>query len=472
MLRRQRQIRSQVQRVADAGLFALSFWLAYLVRSNAGLLGAPVVNALAWLGGTPEIEPFESYLWLFVVVILLSLVLLELQGFYDRPLLASRRQSAWQLLKVCTLIPIGVVIASFFVKVQLARAVIPIFGVASFVLLMAKEELVRRWVLSRMGQAQLRKRLILVGTKEDTGRLLDDRRRRGIQDIDFVAALDVNETSLETLIELLHEHSANGVVLSATHTYFGQIEKVIQACELEGVEVWLMADFFKTRISQTVLDDFYGRPMLVFRSAPDISWQSLTKKAIDLSVSFILLAVGWPLLLLVALIIRLTSPGPVLFRQQRSGLNGRPFTMYKFRSMVTNAEQLKQELAAFNEMEGPVFKVSHDPRVTPFGRFMRKFSIDEAPQLINVLRGEMSLVGPRPLPVDEVKRFSDLAHRRRLSVKPGITCLWQISGRNEIKSFSDWVRLDLEYIDNWSLWLDLKILLRTIPVVLLGTGAK
>jgi lipopolysaccharide/colanic/teichoic acid biosynthesis glycosyltransferase len=146
--------------------------------------------------------------------------------------------------------------------------------------------------------------------------------------------------------------------------------------------------------------------------------------------------------------------------------------LYKFRTMVTNAEQLKAELAAMNEMSGPVFKVTRDPRITPIGKWLRKYSLDEFPQLFNVLRGEMSLVGPRPLPVDEVKRFHDMAHRRRLSVKPGLTCLWQISGRNNVSNFSDWVRLDLEYIDNWSLWLDIGILFRTIPVVLLGTGAK
>jgi len=179
-----------------------------------------------------------------------------------------------------------------------------------------------------------------------------------------------------------------------------------------------------------------------------------------------------PVFLMVALLIKLTSPGPILFRQLRSGLNGAPFTIYKFRTMVTDAEQRKHELESMNEMSGPVFKVTRDPRVTRLGRWLRKYSIDELPQLFNVLRGEMSLVGPRPLPVDEVKRFHDVAHRRRLSVKPGLTCLWQISGRNQIAEFSDWVRLDLEYIDNWSIWLDFKILFRTVPVVLMGTGAK
>jgi exopolysaccharide biosynthesis polyprenyl glycosylphosphotransferase len=277
---------------------------------------------------------------------------------------------------------------------------------------------------------------------------------------------------VQGLVELLHEHSVNGVILSARHAYFEQVEAAIRACELEGVEAWLVADFFKAQLSRTSFDDFYGWPVLVFRSAPESSWPRAIKMMLDTVGSFsLLLALSW-MFALIALLIKFTSPGPVLFRQQRSGINGRPFTIYKFRTMVTNAEQLKHELAAMNEMTGPVFKVTNDPRVTRVGKFLRKYSLDEFPQLFNVLRGEMSLVGPRPLPVDEVRRFNDLAHRRRLSVKPGLTCLWQISGRSNVTDFRDWVRLDLEYIDNWSLWLDLKILWGTLPAVLAGTGAK
>ncbi|HXS68666.1 MAG TPA: sugar transferase, partial [Candidatus Polarisedimenticolia bacterium] len=193
---------------------------------------------------------------------------------------------------------------------------------------------------------------------------------------------------------------------------------------------------------------------------------------LDIIVSaLVLISLSW-MYLLIAVLIKLTSKGPVLFRQQRSGLNGRPFTIYKFRTMGVDAEQRKQELASRNEMRGPVFKVTNDPRVTPIGKILRRCSIDEFPQFFNVLRGEMSLVGPRPLPVDEVKRFDDFSHRRRLSVKPGLTCLWQISGRNNVVDFKEWVRLDLEYIDNWSLWLDMKIICRTVPAVLAGVGAK
>jgi exopolysaccharide biosynthesis polyprenyl glycosylphosphotransferase len=250
------------------------------------------------------------------------------------------------------------------------------------------------------------------------------------------------------------------------------MEKAILACELEGVEVWLIAEFFKTNISRTLVDDFHGKPVLVFSSAPEMSWQGFGKHVMDGLGALLLLVFFLPLLVAAAIAVKLSSPGPVFFRQRRSGLNGKPFIMYKFRSMVSDAEQRKLELARLNEMSGPVFKLTNDPRITPVGRWLRKFSIDELPQLFNVLRGEMSLVGPRPLPVEEVQKFNDLAHRRRLSVKPGLTCLWQISGRNEITNFTDWVRLDLEYIDNWSLWLDLKILWRTIPVVLFTKGAK
>jgi exopolysaccharide biosynthesis polyprenyl glycosylphosphotransferase len=325
---------------------------------------------------------------------------------------------------------------------------------------------------TQLGVMQIKKRMLLLGAPVDRVRLHEELRNKGIDHIELVGELDLNVSTIPGLVKMLHDTSANGVIINARHTVFGEVEKAIQACEIEGVEAWLVADFFKTQVSNTSLDDFYGRPVLVFRSAPEASWQGLFKQIIDLVLAAVLVLLLIPIWILVPLAIRLSSPGTILFRQRRCGLNGQPFTMLKFRSMVTDAEQRRHELAALNEMDGPVFKVSNDPRVTAIGRWLRKYSIDEFPQLVNVLRGEMSLVGPRPLPVDEVERFDDPAHRRRLSVKPGLTCLWQVSGRNNVRDFRDWVRLDLEYIDNWSLWLDLKILWRTIPVVLAGTGAK
>nr|MBA2526070.1 sugar transferase [Pyrinomonadaceae bacterium] len=202
------------------------------------------------------------------------------------------------------------------------------------------------------------------------------------------------------------------------------------------------------------------------------SWALLIKGTIDRVGAFVALAILFIPMLLVALVVRATSKGSAIFRQQRAGKHGEPFTMFKFRSMSNDAEQRRADLMPFNQMQGPVFKVENDPRVTPFGRWLRRTSFDETPQLFNVLLGDMSLVGPRPLPLYEVDKFEHTAQRRRLSVKPGLTCLWQIRGRNEVTDFSDWVKLDLEYIDQWSLGLDFKILARTIPTVVFGLGAK
>jgi len=464
MLRRDRQLRTQIYQLKDAALFALGLWLAHFVRYH-------VPAEFLWWNFDP-IDTFDKFVWLYLIIIPGVPLVLESQGFYQRPVFASRRETAWTLFKGCLLTTGSVILVMFLFRITLARGVIVLFGIISFGLVYLSEEILRVAYKSRFGELQLKKRVLLVGAAVDTMRMREDLRSLRDGDLEILAELDINQSSIADLVKLLHETSANSVIINAKHTFFGQIEKVIHACEIEGVEAWLVADFFKTHVSQTSLDDFYGRPVLVFRSAPEASWQGVFKQLLDLALAFVLLLILTLPWLFVAVAIKFTSPGPILFRQRRCGLNGRPFTMLKFRSMVSDAEQLKQELAALNEMGGPVFKLANDPRVTPIGRWLRKYSIDETPQLFNVLRGEMSLVGPRPLPVDEVERFDDPAHRRRLSVKPGLTCLWQVSGRNDVRDFKDWVRLDLEYIDNWSFWLDLKILWRTIPVVLSGAGAK
>jgi len=246
----------------------------------------------------------------------------------------------------------------------------------------------------------------------------------------------------------------------------------VNACELEGIEAWLWADFIQTSIARPTFDALGNKPMLVFRCTPEMSWELMVKGVIDQIGAVLGIIITSPLWLVAYAGIKLSSPGPALFRQMRSGRFGKPFRMYKFRTMGLDAEARRADLEDRNEMSGPVFKVDKDPRIFAFGQWLRKLSIDELPQFINILRGEMSLVGPRPLPVYEIEKISDVAHRRRLSVKPGLTCLWQISGRNEITSFDQWVELDLKYIDNWSLWLDITILFRTIPAVLFSSGAK
>jgi exopolysaccharide biosynthesis polyprenyl glycosylphosphotransferase len=464
MLQRDRQIRIQIQQLADACLFAISLLIAYGLRSNPQII--------AWLNLIPA-SPFENFRWLFIVLIPAAPLTLESQGFYDRPIPCPRGAFFWPLLRSCILITVGLILTLYFFHLTVARGILIWFGFISFALVCVKEEILR-WVLrSKFARAQFQRRFIIAGTEKEITEMRNKLRGRDDEGIKVVAEVDLNQIGAVELVEMLHDHSVNGVILNAKHTYFEQVENIIKACELEGVEVWLVADFFSTQLSHTSFDELLGQPLLVFRTAPESSWQSVVKWLMDLTGSLtLLLLIGWLLFPLIALVIKITSPGPVFFKQQRSGLNGAPFTLYKFRTMTSNAEQFKHELEAMNEMSGPVFKVTNDPRVTRIGKLLRKYSLDELPQLFNVLRGEMSLVGPRPLPVDEVKRFNDLAHRRRLSVKPGLTCLWQISGRNQITDFKDWVRLDLEYIDHWSLWLDVEILLRTLPAVLRGTGAK
>lgn len=211
--------------------------------------------------------------------------------------------------------------------------------------------------------------------------------------------------------------------------------------------------------------------MVAVETPASTDWQRACKRVIDVVVGNIAFCLLSPLLILIGLAIKLTSPGPILYHWRVVGQNGRPFVSYKFRSMVVNADAMKAALEATNEMSGPVFKMKADPRITPIGRVLRKFSLDELPQLWSVIKGDMSLVGPRPPLQTEYAQFSDY-QKQKLRVKPGITCLWQISGRNNIRDFDQWVQLDLEYIRHWSLWLDLKILFKTIPAVVRGRGAS
>ncbi len=253
-------------------------------------------------------------------------------------------------------------------------------------------------------------------------------------------------------------------------TFYAEINQIIELAEEQGIVVRLHAELFNHKLARARAEQLDDVPVLTLFTAPPPDARAVCKRVFDLLGASALLLVTSPLLLLIAALIRLTSKGPALFVQERLGLNKQRFPMFKFRTMVSNAETLQKELEQFNEAGGPVFKMRHDPRITPLGRFLRKTSLDELPQLINVLRGELSLVGPRPLPVRDYERFDAYWFNRRFSVKPGITCIWQVSGRSKT-GFDHWIKQDLEYIDNWSLALDLKILLKTIPAVLRGTGA-
>ena len=253
-------------------------------------------------------------------------------------------------------------------------------------------------------------------------------------------------------------------------SFYQEIARIVALCGEQGVTVRFLSDLFDVKLGRSRAG-YLGDHVVVTISTGGIRGEpALVKRLLDIVLSLSLLALSLPLLGLLALLIRLTSLGPVLFIQKRVGFHKRLFPLYKFRTMVADAEEKLADLQDMNEVTGPVFKIKDDPRITPIGRFLRKTSLDELPQLFNVLKGDMSLVGPRPLPVRDYNGFDEDWHRRRFSVRPGITCLWQVNGRSDT-AFDRWMELDMIYIDNWSLWLDLKILARTIPAVLGGSGA-
>ena len=275
---------------------------------------------------------------------------------------------------------------------------------------------------------------------------------------------------IEDLERILRDDVVDEVFVSLPiKSFYTEIDQIISICEQVGVEVKIPTDLFSLKLAKSTVSKYHDIHVIDFFTSPKMTWQLMVKRLIDIFFSLFLLIIFAPLLLVVSTIIKMTSTGPVLFVQQRIGYNGRLFNLFKFRTMVEDAEVMKEELSEINEMRGPVFKIKDDPRITKVGRFLRKTSIDEMPQLVNVLIGEMSLVGPRPPVPNEVSQYNML-DRRRLSMKPGITCIWQVNGRN-LLNFNKWMELDRMYIDNWSLWLDIKIIAKTVTTVLKGDGA-
>jgi exopolysaccharide biosynthesis polyprenyl glycosylphosphotransferase len=277
--------------------------------------------------------------------------------------------------------------------------------------------------------------------------------------------------TLEDFPTIIKDHVIDEVVIALpVKSHYEEIQKIVQKAEEQGIIIRYLSQLFDTKIAQSKAEKFEDFAVVTMSSGPQDDWQYLAKRTIDIILASVLTILTSPLMIFAAIAIKITSSGPILFVQDRIGYNKRIFRLYKFRTMVVGAEKLQRELEDLNEMDGPVFKIRNDPRITKIGRWLRKTSIDELPQLFNVLKGDMSLVGPRPLPVRDYSGFDQDWQRRRFSVLPGITCIWQINGRNEV-SFGNWMKMDMEYIDNWSLSTDLKILLKTIPAVIKGRGA-
>jgi exopolysaccharide biosynthesis polyprenyl glycosylphosphotransferase len=468
MLSRQQRLYFQFLQTVDALLLCAALWLSHWLRLY-------VVREFPLIELAEIVGPFSNYMWLLIVILPVGPLILEMNGFYRFNLRYSHVQSFFVAVRSTVLLFLILLALLFVLRVpqeQISRGVFILYVPLAIAALMLREHLFQYWLAHRGKSSIDVRHVMLCGTADERAQWRKQLEELPGRPYQVRTDLDLTALNLEDFLLRLHEESIDIAIFSLDHSFVGQVRDAIVACETEGVEAWVTADFFRTSLAKPQFDRFHGQPLLVFRSTPDASWQLFLKRFIDCTAALAALVLLSPLLLGVGLLILVFNGRPVLFVQKRSGRYGRPFTMYKFRTMITDAEQKQEELADFNQMSGPVFKMEKDPRVTGFGNFLRRTSLDEFPQLWNVLKGEMSLVGPRPLPLKETQGFSDRAQRRRMSVRPGLTCLWQIAGRNEIKNFEDWVRLDLEYIDHWSFWLDIKILLKTIPIVLLGRGAK
>ncbi len=403
-------------------------------------------------------------------------------GLYDSKRLSSRLSEAGDVLKATTVGTIVVAAASLIHRIELAT---PRFLLVSWVL---STLLI---VLSRLGLrlvlAQIRRRgrnlwhMLIAGTNSrtlDFARTVEGRPELGFRIVGFVDdpwdRLPEFEkegrrvvASFDSFVEFIRTNVVDEVVIGLPmQSLYSQAARLAALAEEQGIAVRFLPSIFDPKIRNGRKPDF--DPVTHTETSEANTFTA--KRVFDFIVALISLIVITPLLLVAAILIKLTSPGPVFFMQKRVGLNKRIFSMVKFRTMVPDAEQRIREIEHLNEASGAVFKIKNDPRITPIGRFLRRTSIDELPQLFNVLKGDMSMVGPRPLPMRDYERFSEDAQRRRFSVRPGITCLWQVNGRSSIP-FDEWMELDLRYVDQWSIWMDVQILFKTIPAVLRGSGA-
>jgi exopolysaccharide biosynthesis polyprenyl glycosylphosphotransferase len=380
----------------------------------------------------------------------------------------------------CALGAVSIVVAEFLLRLDLSRSFLALFAIYAWMLLCLFRLNAARMIGAVRRGFGTAHYVMVVGSTErahQLGEALEKSSDYGIRLMGFLdeqpGEVHLSQTyeqyELSRLPELLRAQVIDEIIFAVDSRKLVEMEEVFLLCDEEGVRTRVVVDFFPHVNSQVYLDRLGSTPLLTFSAAPHDEIRLLLKRFSDVLLAAAALVLLLPFMLLIAMLIRLTSPGPAIFRQERCGLNGRRFVFYKFRSMCDNAEELKASLAHLSERT-TAFKISNDPRLTGLGRVLRKFSIDEWPQLWNVLKGDMSLVGPRPAVPEEVELYKRW-QRRRLRMRPGLTCLWAIAGRDAI-DFETWMKMDMQYIDNWSLALDWKIMLRTIPRVLTGRGAS
>jgi exopolysaccharide biosynthesis polyprenyl glycosylphosphotransferase len=494
MLKQNWRLISAIERIGDNLVIIAAFLGAYFGRSSLLFWNEKLKLELPFEGY--DLLPLKDYFVVLLVGLIGYAIVLNMMGAYG----SMRLSSVWRLFRVAFVSSAAVfcivAAALFLLKYPISRSFIGLFALLAGCGLALERYAVLKLLRFWRRHGRNYRNIVICGVGDQALRLARELAARPELGIHVRAFADLRSHSAQHAHDIgrLREALAGAVqvgrllqgvsdVAQAMKTYaideviftdvssvMVEVEEVILICADQGVRTTIAADIFSIGLMKSEISYFGGMPLIHFQTPPGDSWHLAIKRAMDIVVSALAILILLPIFVLLAIGVKSTS-GSILFRQTRMGLNGRLFQMYKFRSMFVGAEKDLFSLKSSNEMSGPVFKMRDDPRITPFGRFMRRFSLDELPQLWNVLIGDMSLVGPRPPIPGEVGLY-DRKSRRRLSMRPGLTCTWQVSGRNEIADFKDWVALDLDYIDNWSLLKDISLLLRTIPAVLIGTGAR
>jgi exopolysaccharide biosynthesis polyprenyl glycosylphosphotransferase len=465
MLRERAKIVADLLALADMGGLLVAFVVAYLLRNM--LYGAS--------RGDMSLIVHTRVLALALPIFAVSFYYC---GLYQSFRLRSLLEETWCVVKACSWSTLMLILLIFFLKYDfVSRAFLVGFATVSCVSVAGQRLAIRSFARAIRAHGYNYRNIVIVGTSKRAREVAGAIREHsywGLRILGQICEDDDSQAdpslrvlgSLRDFSTVLQGQVVDGVVLALPHDRLGEIKEAFTYCRQVGIPAYIYALPFDEVPSPVRMEELGEIKLLAFPAIPHNGYQLFWKRVFDVAASVLLLTLFAPFVLLAAILIKLSSPGPVLFRQARVGMNGRLFTCYKFRTMVHGADQMKAELTHLNEMDGPVFKIRNDPRTTRLGRFLRRTSLDELPQLFNVLAGHMSIVGPRPAVPDEVEKY-EAWQRRRLSVRPGLTCLWQVNGRNRV-DFETWMKLDLNYIDNWSWMLDLKIILRTIPAMLKG----
>ncbi|BBO81318.1 UDP-phosphate galactose phosphotransferase [Desulfosarcina ovata subsp. sediminis] len=452
-----------------------------------------LLTVLAFLGAfwlymliLPDVEvSFYSHVFLLPLILFFIVGFFSYFGAYEPPRGKTTFGYSWAIFRGITL-TIGAILALiFFLKIEyVSRLVILIFSGFEFLIILSTRWWLRSYYIRNVKEGSKALHVLVIGTGERAAELSVKLTRQAEWGMKIIGHLDPDGSrvgrqvngapvigTIDNISQILKEHVVDEVIIAIPRSLLEDVEPIALACEEEGIKLQFMADIFNLQhVARIRLTQVGEIPLLTLEPVAQDEIKLLFKRCFDFFVTLLSMPIVLPIVGIIAIAVKWDSPGPIFFIQQRVGLKKRLFPMIKFRSMFIDAEERLKEIEHLNEAEGPIFKMKNDPRVTRVGNFIRKTSLDEIPQLFNVLMGHMSLVGPRPMSIRDVDLFDKGVQRKRFSVKPGITCIWQVSGRSNLP-FEKWLELDLEYIENWNLWLDLKILLKTVPAVLFSKGA-